>query len=144
MAGLLHDIGVLLLVKADADAMASFDPPAGNEEDLRQAELAHFGLTHDDAAAHIVHAWSLPEWLAQALSRHHRCADPVLHEGLGALPGILRLADHVATRADYGLWARCGVAPDAATLLALGLDETALAETAATLDEAVEALSLDA
>lgn len=144
MAGLLHDIGVLLLVKADPAAMAAYDPPWGLDDDqLSTAEQAHFGLSHEEAGAQIVQAWALPDWLACALRQHHHATPPLERQGLAVLPALLQLADSLASRAGYGFWARCESQPDPALAGALGLGPDDLEALAQALPAAVDALSVD-
>ena len=58
MAGLLHDIGVLRLVKLDPAATGSWAPGTALDAAAeRVAEQAHFGCTHEGAALVIVQAW---------------------------------------------------------------------------------------
>ena len=108
MAGLLHDIGLLLMVKADAAAMARFTPPdVSDAQTALDVERRHFGTTHEDCAALLVQAWQLPPWLHAAVSQHH--GEPAC--SAAPLAGLLRLADHCAHRAGFVLWPLCGLAP---------------------------------
>lgn len=101
MAGLLHDIGLLVLVKLDSAAMASFEPPANAEPAaLLAAEQAHFGHHHESCGALLVQMWQLPAWLHQAVGGHHAAA-PAEATGLERLPLLLDLADDVARAAGY-------------------------------------------
>ena len=109
MAGLLHDIGLLLLVKADAAAMERWTPPDTADHDtLRQAEQAHFGTTHEACALLLTQSWSMPDWLAQAITSHHHGHAPESDtpaRGHAALPALLSLADDLAEQAGFGLQA---------------------------------------
>ena len=142
MAGLLHDIGLLLLVQSDSAAVARFEPPDSSDAAAaRAAEEAHFGTTHEACGAQLVQSWGLPAWLVAATAAHHGVAPAAPPaQGLGALPALLALADHAAQEAGCGLWPRSD-ATAAATLAAhLGLPQTALADIADALPEAVAQL----
>ncbi len=127
MAGLLHDIGWLLLVKADPAAMARYTPPtSADHATALAAESAHFGTTHEACALLLTQTWAMPDWLAQAIVGHHAnaaatppgpAATPRLRQ-LEALPGLLALADHVAEAAGFGLQAdgELGPPPDGSPL----------------------------
>jgi HD-like signal output (HDOD) protein len=123
MAGLLHDIGWLLLVKADPAAMARYRPPASSDHDtVMAAERAHFGTTHEACALLLTQTWAMPDWLAQSIVGHHGAAAqataaPSPASGLDALPGLLALADHVAQAAGFGLQADGEVGPQPACTL---------------------------
>ncbi len=125
MAGLLHDIGLLLMARAQPAAMATFVPPTGLDECAALAlEQAHFGVDHAACAGLLVEAWQLPPWLRAALVTHHGtrssppamagvCSggdahpsllEPDLPAGLARLPALLAVADHLAHAAGYALW----------------------------------------
>jgi HD-like signal output (HDOD) protein len=143
MAGLLHDIGVLLLVKADPMQMASFQPPEGvSAEVARAAERQHLGLDHETAGVLLVRAWALPAWLTDAVSQHHQPESaPPVAAGTGCLPRLLAVADHLADSAGFGLWPRCGgdIAP--AWLEGLQLTSEDCLAIAENLPQAVDALA---
>ena len=142
MAGLLHDIGMLLLVKADPAAMASFEPAQSTTiASALAAEREHFGATHEECAGLLVQAWQLPEWLKDAVCQHHIVtAAPPGGAGLALLPGLLALADHCAHTAGFVLWPLCGLAPAATLGAALGLDEATLETVITELAEVVARL----
>jgi HD-like signal output (HDOD) protein len=142
MAGLLHDIGILMLVKLDTVAMGHWVPSVGlDAAAARAAEQAHFGCTHEAAAHSLVQAWSLPAWLACAVGHHHDgpATGPVAH--LDALPALVRLADHAAARANFGMWPVCSVSPDGTLLAALGLTATDVDDVVAGLPAHMLALA---
>jgi len=144
IAGLMHDIGVLLLVKADPSAMAAFEPPDGADQGAAsEAERAQLGLDHEAAGVLIVESWALPAWLKAAVAAHHdtamRCGG-----GLDALPCLLRLADRLAASAGYGLWPRCEGPVEAAWLDELGLGADDVQALLESLPEAVDALTTGA
>ena len=127
MAGLLHDIGILVLAQADASAMAGFQPPApAPVAHALLSERQHFGADHAEAANRLVQAWALPAWLLAPLTFHHTPVAAAPCSGLAALPALINLADHLADRAGFGLWPVCALPPDDAVLAALDLDTATL------------------
>lgn len=147
LAGLLHDIGMLLLVKADAAAMARFQMTAGdNEAQFRAAEEAHFGLTHEAAGAVLIDAWALPGWLKAAVAQHHAALQttaPAMPQGTDVLPLLLAMADRLADAAGFGLWPRCAGPVDEPLLARLGLTPDDAEVIVSGLPGAVQALGLD-
>jgi HD-like signal output (HDOD) protein len=152
MAGLLHDIGWLLLVKADPAAMARYTPPStADHATVMAAELAHFATTHEDCALLLTQTWAMPDWLAQSIVGHHAGdaaplpgAPPAARpSGLAALPGLLALADHAAQAAGFGLQADVAVGPAPAGDH-LGCSEAQLQALITTLPETVAALQAGA
>jgi hypothetical protein len=120
MAGLLHDIGWLLLVKADPAAMARYQPPSdADHAGVLAAEQAHFGTTHEACALLLTQTWAMPEWLAMSIVGHHdepAAAVPGAPavaplRGLDALPGLLALADHAAQAAGFAMQTVGAVGP---------------------------------
>lgn len=146
MAGLLHDIGIVLLVRAAPAALGEFEPASGG---TAEAALAHegesLGARHDHAVDVLAQAWQWPEWLRLAVSAHHAMAPPGGGplRGSAALPGLLAIADHLADAAGLGLWPVCALPPPEGLPAALGLDPAALDAVRASLPAAVAALSAD-
>lgn len=139
IAGLLHDIGVLLLTKAAPAAMARFVPPDREAADgALEAERRHFGADHAQSAGVLVEAWGLPVWLHDTLAAHH--APPAATgQGLAALPALLHLADGLAVQAGFPLWPDTG-APVASAPPLTGLTEAELASIVDGLPDAVNAV----
>ncbi len=146
MAGLLHDIGWLLLVKVDPAAMARYVPPTATQQTADHAcamaaEQAHFGATHEACALLLTQAWALPGWLAHSIAGHHAAAaapgvPPT--SGLAGLPALLALADHAALAAGFGLHADAAV-PTASAALA-GCRDDQLQALIAALPDTLAAL----
>ena len=138
MAGLLHDIGILVLAQADASAMAGFQPPGQAPADAAlRTEREHFGVDHSEAARRLVAAWALPDWLLAPLTLHHLPATAPVGTGLALLPAVIALADHLADRAGLGLWPLCALPPDEAVMAALGLDAASIDDICADLPQRV-------
>lgn len=95
IAGLLHDIGKLLMVTTFGERYMSF---VENEESLGQCqeETARFGFNHPDAAAALISKWNLPETLHDAILLHHDFGPKPLAEAKDPmLAAVVRLADAV-------------------------------------------------
>lgn len=123
MTGLLHDIGILLLAKADGQRMARFQvPQVASPDEAMALEREYFGVDHAEAAGTLVAAWALPGWLLAPLTTHHLPATGAVR-GAEALPALVALADHVASRAGFALWPVCALPPTAALRGALPLDD---------------------
>jgi HD-like signal output (HDOD) protein len=145
MAGLLHDIGLLLMVKVDGAAMDSYAPPDTQDRAVaRAAEAAHFGTTHEDCALLLTQSWSMPDWLAQAITSHHDEDFAALAQqrpqGLALLPALLALADHIADCAGFSLLPRGAMSEPAGAAACLGLDADAVQALVAALPAALAEL----
>lgn len=73
MAGLLHDIGKLVLLSA---APEKFDRAMRLAEvkgiSRRDAEQAIFGTTHSEIGTYLLWLWGLPDSVVEAVAYHHR------------------------------------------------------------------------
>lgn len=67
-AGLLHDVGLALMHRADPRA---YEEVVGGHLGP-EAERAAFGMSHAEAGATALRAWHLPEPLVRAVADHHR------------------------------------------------------------------------
>lgn len=144
IAGLLHDIGIVLLARLRPQALvalAALPPTTPAAEVLRQ-ERERTGQNHADCAALLAAAWSLPAWLVAALSGHHdpAPADDLRAEAEPTVAALVHAADTLAHRAGYGLWASCATA-EGSPRLGVGADDDLLQRLCAELPEQVQALA---
>jgi putative nucleotidyltransferase with HDIG domain len=88
-AGLLHDIGMLLLAENEPQAYGRVTAEKRRTGlPLEDLERAVFGVTHADAGAFLLGTWGLGDGIVEAVSRHHDRVDE--------LSGIASPADAVA------------------------------------------------
>jgi HD-like signal output (HDOD) protein len=95
LAGLLHDIGRLVLIReatGDTPRLAGLTRTRGLE--LCRLEEATFGTHHGLAGAYLLRLWGFPEQLASAVAWHHEPA-AAPEPGLSALT-LVHLADALA------------------------------------------------
>ena len=112
IAGLLHDIGKMVLVSDTPDTYSALLREYGtvNAQVRCEAERKAFGYDHADAAAALAVHWSLPTTLSDALWCHHpgpnRSIDHAQDPGLAALVRVADRALHDDFTAD-GLCSSC-------------------------------------
>lgn len=77
VAGLLHDIGVLVLYlnKGNEYAALLHDRKI-SAEPLEECELRQYGFTHQQLGAMLIDTWGLPETISVPVHFHHLNADP--------------------------------------------------------------------
>lgn len=98
IAGLLHDIGSLVLYTRMPEEMRDLMLVCEGEEDvLHRAEQEQFGFSHGDLGGALAGVWNLPEHLRDAITHHH---DP--GAGGTADAAIIHLADALANRSSLG------------------------------------------
>ncbi len=100
VAGLLHDIGSLLLYGACPEkASETLMIANGDEEVLYQAENDLFSFNHATLGAQLFHHWKLPQQLINVIAMHHSPTEA----GEGMLEcSILQVADWLANSSTLG------------------------------------------
>jgi HD-like signal output (HDOD) protein len=142
-AGILHDLGRLVIAEFLPEEGAKIRVAAGDGRGAEEAERDVLGLDHADIGAWFASRWSFPEDLTAAVRWHHA---PERAEAHGKTVAAVHLGDFVAHRVGAGGSGRPGAeppSPSPSALAALGLDEVALEETiVSTRELEVESLEL--
>ncbi len=90
VAGLLHDIGRLILVLNDPEHYGEvLDYQKANKCHIRLAERAVLGFEHTEVGRGLAEHWKLPLIIQTAISAHH---EPTQKNG-GAIASVVQLAD---------------------------------------------------
>lgn len=109
IAGLLHDIGQIWLLRHAADTSnACWTQAKKNGIDICQAEESVFGVDHAVLGAWLVDAWGLPASIADAVRGHHRPdtsteGQPLVHlvHVAEVLSNALELNGHAHAHVSY-------------------------------------------
>ena len=71
-AGLLHDIGWLIIAKVNPQAFRVVNEIAEAEgKDIIQVEQEKLGVTHIDVGVELLESWCLPDLIIQCVANHH-------------------------------------------------------------------------
>jgi HD-like signal output (HDOD) protein len=137
-AGLLHDVGKLILDEYILKSKLMFEKLTKDTNSSRKAEEELFGFDHSEIAGLICEEWHLPENQTLAIRHHH---DPSRSPEVG-LTYILHLADHLAHKCGFG----AGITEEAQeikdyTLEILKLDEEELVPIMDEITENVDNIS---
>lgn len=80
LAGLLHDVGQLILATGLPDEYRDVLADAKTRNlPIWEAEQEHFGASHADVGAYLLGLWGLPNPIIEAVAMHHRpamCVSP--------------------------------------------------------------------
>ncbi len=122
LAGLLHDVGQLILAAGLAepyDRVLQKARTAG--QPVWEAERAEFGATHAEVGAYLLGLWGLPNPVVEAVALHHRPAECLAR---GFSPAIaVHVADALAHEPNGDGAADVAPQVDRACLAALGLED---------------------
>ena len=100
LAGLLHDIGILVnSMVAPEEFRETFAKATREQIPLDEAEQATLGFTHSDSGRVLADAWKITPDIAQAIELHHEIED--LGSG-GPLVAIVHLSDLLCRLRDLG------------------------------------------
>jgi HD-like signal output (HDOD) protein/ActR/RegA family two-component response regulator len=99
LAGMLHDIGKLVLAMGMPEAYARVLAQTGKRPgDCAPVEVLELQASHTDVGAYLVGLWGLPVTIAEAIAYHE---DPSqAPSGKFGLPGIVHVADRIVQRPD--------------------------------------------
>ena len=100
VAGVLHDLGRLLLIASRPDvARAALLRSRTRGEPLMIAERALIGYDHSEAGGALLEAWNLPEELQDMVRWHHAPDEAPQHQREAA---IVHVADIITTAMEFG------------------------------------------
>ncbi len=120
MAGLLHDVGLLVLVSNCPDRYASvMEAIRRDRVPACEAERSVFQATHADVGGVLLGLWGLNDALVEAVVFHHDPADCV-QEGFSALAAV-HVANAVDEERDPALTGGAATSVDREYLKACGL-----------------------
>ena len=81
LAGLLHDVGQLILASGLPDTYARvLDLARTQHLTICEAEKAEFNTTHAEVGAYLLGLWGLPNPVIEAVALHHRPEDAVIQK----------------------------------------------------------------
>ncbi len=106
LAGLMHDIGIMVEMQADRakliEALVAVGPDAAGVPtgDFLAAETTAFGATHQDFGSALCDKWKFPKSLVMVTGYHHRPME--LAYEARTLSAIVYVADRIAAEVGAG------------------------------------------
>jgi HD-like signal output (HDOD) protein len=138
LAGLIHDIGILVELQAMRDSLVEVaDRAAKENERYIMVEQQLIGVDHQALGAALTAKWKFPRSFQYVTGFHHQPME------LGAdcrwMSCIVHVADHVVAGAGMGYTLTCKGEPlDSNVLVALGITAEEVAEVATRLPDAIK------
>lgn len=99
LCGLLHDIGKIMLLCADADQYAPVLEKS-TESELLEWEVKLFGYDHAVVGSVVAQAWKLPDEVCRVIFNHHLVNSD---ENFSMVSHVVNVANIVANVNGYGL-----------------------------------------
>ena len=100
LAGLLHDLGVLVnCMVAPEEFRATMEKATRELIPLDEAEQSTMGFRHSDSGRILAEAWKIPPDIADAIELHHHIGDP---DRGGPLVALVHLSDLLCRMRDLG------------------------------------------
>ncbi len=139
IAGLLHDLGVMIQQRLDGGDMQALLEQIRGSDDAHAERPAATTIEHERCSSVTLEAWGLPPGLVAATQYHHAPnGAPEPHRRIAAL---IAIADHLST--DAGMGFACGGLPpslDAELFALAGLTSEDVDAVAAALPTQVAAM----
>lgn len=126
VAGLLHDIGLILALQAWTPEFTQVVAQATlvNSASFAQLERTHVGATHEELGGALCDQWHFPLALVHACQYHHDFR--ALPADAQAMPALVHLADRMAARLGAGFCRSVdgeGLEAEACQVLGLSRDD---------------------
>ena len=99
-AGLIHDIGKVVLDQYISSALPLFYREPENEVDFLELEKKHLGVNHTEVGSQLAEKWSFPESLVDTILHHHYPENGTQHY---ELTHMVYIADFLMSRFHTGL-----------------------------------------
>lgn len=75
VAGILHDVGIILLEREFPDEYLKVLRLAANGKALTRAEIEIFGVDHQEIGGYLTNYWNMPPIISESITMHHPVND---------------------------------------------------------------------
>jgi putative nucleotidyltransferase with HDIG domain len=98
-AGLLHDVGKLLMKLRPGDKNNNINEAVENGADMLHAEREHLGTDHAEVGEWLARNWLLPDKLIEPIAHHHNVERSTIHQ---ARTSVVHVADALVKAHGFG------------------------------------------
>lgn len=98
LAGMLHDVGRLILASHHPGRYRAAVPPSTPPRDIPGLERTEFGVSHELVGAYLLGLWGIPDTVVEAAAHHHTPSESPVRR-LDPLAGV-HVAQAVADAGD--------------------------------------------
>ena len=103
VAGLLHDMGRMIIQQNDPDSFQKVIKTVRKENlRIQDAEKAVLGFSHEDVGSLLASRWNLPSKLVTVIASHHNPLQMESYREFAKLSSIVHLADILCKMIDLG------------------------------------------
>jgi HD-like signal output (HDOD) protein len=136
LAGLLHDVGEMILVHGDPKGFAKLGAEVQQAQcQMIDKEQEFYGFDHTLIGLTLLDSWNIDGQIGQAVLNHH---SDISGDSANCLAAMIAVADYFCAKVDLGLFAT-PPEPPAASLAMCGCDNAeAIAETLQAIRQAYD------
>ncbi len=146
LAGLLHDIGILVLDQFfHLEFINVLQCAVSQKTDTTRAEMNVLGLTHQEVGEYVARRWKIPEILVHTIRNHHNPAnaDSACVGSMLAMSAV-HVADVAAFNRGLDLGYKNGVKPyHTAAMRSIGISEGRVNELFEVVEKEVKAVAAE-
>lgn len=96
VAGILHDVGIILLEREFPDEYLKVLQLASKGKALTKAEFEIFGVDHQEIGGYLTNYWNMPPIISESISAHHPANESEIAT-MGEVAKIVALANCIAS-----------------------------------------------
>jgi len=96
LAGLLQDIGMMVLDYWSEDFYQGSGTLQHCHDDIQRFELEKLGMDHSEVGAHILDCWKFPEVLVNAVKGSHHALDGAVNQEFITVAKVIAVGSHIS------------------------------------------------
>ena len=136
LAGLLHDVGEMILVHGDSKGFAKLGEEVQQAEcQMIDKEQEVYGFDHTLIGLTLLDSWNIDGQIGQAVLNHH---SDVAGDNANSLAAMIAVADYLCAKVELGLFATPPVPPPASLAMCRCYNDEAMVEVLQAIRDAYD------